>query len=79
MSGTSILMRAKVENLGRHGVAAKFVSCLLSEDVKQNHFDVSTELVDPVNADENFLKNIVAGDETWVFCYDVDTKSPVFT
>jgi len=26
-----------------------------------------------------FLKNIVTVDETWVYGYDVKTKSPVFT
>jgi len=37
-----------------HCVAAKFVPCLLSEDQKQNCVDVSTQLVNHVNADENF-------------------------
>jgi hypothetical protein len=39
------------ENLGMHGVAAKFVLCLMSEDQQQSHVDVSKELVDCVNAD----------------------------
>jgi hypothetical protein len=52
------------EHFGMHHVAAKFVPYLLSEDQKQNHIDVSKELVDSANADENFLKNIVTGDET---------------
>ena len=25
-------------------------------------------------ADENFLKNVKTGDETWVYGYDVETK-----
>jgi hypothetical protein len=37
---------------------------LLIEDLKQNCVDVSTELVGHTNAGENFLKNIVTGDET---------------
>jgi hypothetical protein len=51
------------ENFGMHHVAAKFVPCLLIEDQKQNLVDVSKELVDSADADENFLKNIVTGDE----------------
>jgi hypothetical protein len=41
-----------------HYVAAKFVLCLLSEDQKQNRVDVSTQLVNRVNADENFSNNV---------------------
>ena len=35
---------------------------------------MSQELLDPVNGDDNFLKNIITGDETWVYGYDVETK-----
>jgi hypothetical protein len=52
------------ENFGMHHVAAKFVPCMLSEDQKQNHVDVSKELVNSADADENFLKKIGTGDET---------------
>jgi glucose-6-phosphate-specific signal transduction histidine kinase len=41
------------ENLGMHRVAAEFVLRLLSEDQIQNHVDVSRELVDRANADDN--------------------------
>ena len=58
-----------------HRVAAVSVSCLLSEDKKYNHVDVRKELVDRANADEIFLKNIVTGDETWVYGYDIKTKA----
>jgi hypothetical protein len=63
------------ENVGMHCVAAKFVPRLLSEGQKQNHVDVSKELVDHANADERFLKNIVTGDGTWVYGYAVETKA----
>ena len=43
------------ENSGMHCVAAKFVLQLLSEDQKQNRVDVSKELVNHANTDENFL------------------------
>jgi hypothetical protein len=47
-----------------HCIAAKFVPRLLTEDQKQNRVDVSQELLDRVNDDDNFLKNIITGDET---------------
>jgi len=45
------------ENFGLHHVAAKFVPCPPNEDQKQNRADVSKELVNCANADENFLKH----------------------
>jgi len=61
------------ENLGMHRIAAKFVPRLLMDDQKQNRVDVSQELLDRAN-DDNFLKNIITGDETWAYGYDVETK-----
>jgi len=57
-----------------HRVAAKFVPHLLTEEQKQNRVTISQELLDRSNTDENFLKNVVTGDETWVYGYDVETK-----
>jgi DNA-binding Lrp family transcriptional regulator len=61
------------ENLGMHRIAAKFVPRLLTDDQKQNRADVTKELLDRAN-DDNFLKNIITGDETWVYGYDVEMK-----
>jgi hypothetical protein len=58
-----------------HCVAAKSVSRLLSEDKEHNRVDVRKELVDHTNSDENFLKNFITGDETWVYGYDMETKA----
>ena len=55
-------------------VAAKFVLCLLTDAQKENCVTVSQELFDCSNADENFLKNVITGDETWVYGYDVEQK-----
>ena len=62
------------ENLGMHRIAAKFVPRLLTDDQKRNRVDMSQELLDRANDDDNFLKNIITGDETWVYRYDVETK-----
>ena len=55
-------------------IAAKFVPRLLTDDHKQNRVDVSQELLDRANGEDNFLKNIITVDETWVYGYDVETK-----
>ena len=65
----------RTENLDMHCVAAKFVPHQLSEDQKQNCFDVSKELVNLANVDADFLKNIVTGDDTWVCGYDIKSKA----
>ena len=63
-----------IEKLKLHRVAAKFVPRLLTEEQKQNRVTVSQELLDRSNTDKNFLKNVITGDETWVYGYDVETK-----
>jgi hypothetical protein len=68
-------MRFSLKTWGIHHVAAKFVLHLLGEDQKQNHVDVSKDLVNCANADDNFLKNFITDDETWVYFCDIATKS----
>ena len=48
-------------------IVVEFVPHLLIEDQKQDHVDVSKEFFNHENADENFCKNIVTGDEIWVY------------
>jgi len=63
------------EKLNMQRLATKFVPCVLTEDQKANRVNISQELLDCVSVDENFLKTIVTGDETWVYGYDVETKA----
>jgi histone-lysine N-methyltransferase SETMAR len=58
-----------------HCVAAKFVLCLLTDEQKANCVAVSQELFDRSNADENFLKNVITGDEMWVYGYNIERKA----
>ena len=58
-----------------HCVSAKFVPCVLTEDQKANHLNISQELLDHVSIDENFLKTIITGDETWVYGCDIEIKA----
>ena len=55
-------------------VSAKFVPRLLTDEQKENRVEISQELLADANGNENFLKNIITGDETWVYGYDVETK-----
>jgi len=57
----------------RH-ITAKFLPCLLTDDHKENRAEISQKLLANANGNENFLKNIITGDETWVYGYDVETK-----
>jgi len=55
-------------------VSAQFVPCLLADDQKENCVEISQELLASANGNENFLTNIITGDETWIYGYDVETK-----
>jgi hypothetical protein len=48
---------------------------MLNEDQKQNRVDVSKELVNCANTDENFLKNIVTDNKNSLDCCDVEMKA----
>ena len=62
------------EKLLMRCVSAKFVPHLLTDDQKENRVEISQELLASTNGNENFLKNIITGDETWIYGYDVETK-----
>jgi hypothetical protein len=63
------------EKINMQLVAAKFLRCVLTEDQNANRVNISQEQLDRVSVDENFLKTIVTGDETWVYGYDIETKA----
>jgi hypothetical protein len=62
------------EQLEMHRVAAKFVARFLTDEQRANRVKISQELFVRSSADENFLKNVVLGDETCVG-YDIETKA----
>ena len=47
--------------------SAKFVPCLLTDDQKEIHVEISQELLANANGKENYLKNVITGDEMWVY------------
>ena len=61
--------------LGMKRVAEKFVPKLFNFEQKQRRMEVAQESLNEVNDDAELLKRIITGDETWVYGYDVETKS----
>jgi hypothetical protein len=60
-----------------HHVVTKFMPHLLTDKQKENHVTVSQEFFDHFNAVQNVLKNVVTGDEMWVYGYSVEKKNAV--
>jgi transposase len=60
--------------LEMHRVVSKFVPRLLTQDQRDSRVAICQDLLDRASEDENFLKRIITGDETWVYGYDVETK-----
>ena len=63
------------EDLGMRRVSAKFVPKLLSADEKENCLSAAQDLLDYAENDENFLKTVVTGDESWFYGYNPETKA----
>ena len=62
------------EDLGLRRVAAKFVPKLLTAEQKQRRVDISQDMLQSVDNDDNFLTSIITEDESWVYGYDPETK-----
>jgi len=52
------------KELGMSRIAAKFVPRLLTDEQKQNRKTIAQELFERSESDQDFLKNIITGDET---------------
>jgi len=57
----------------RH-VSAKFVLSLLTDDQEENRVEIGQAILANAHGNENFLKNIMTGDEVFVYVYGVETK-----
>ncbi len=47
---------------------------LLREDQKERRCHDSREMVDLINSDPAVLDALEACDESWIYCYDLETK-----
>ena len=63
-----------LEELKMRKICAKFVSRGLREDQKERHCHDSREMVELINSDHAVLDALVTCDESWIYCYDLETK-----
>ena len=54
-------------------LCAKFVPKNMTIE-QENRKDVCLYLLERIQRDRNFLKNVITGEETWIFEYDPETK-----
>ena len=62
------------DDLHMKRVCAKFVPRLLTVDQHEQHQTITCDLFERSCEDVQFLKNILTGDESWVYGYDLQTK-----
>ena len=55
-------------------ICAKFVPRVLREDQKERRCHDSREMVELINSDPAVLDALVTCDESWIYCYDTETK-----
>ena len=62
------------EELKMQKICAKFVPRVLREDTKERRCHDSREMVELINSDPALLDALVTYDESWIYCYDPETK-----
>ena len=65
------------EELKMRKICAKFVLWVLREDQKERHCHDSREMVVLINSDPTVLDALVTCDESWIYCYDPETKKQI--
>jgi len=62
------------QELAMTKLCAKTVPKNLTIEEKDNRKDVCLHLLERIQSERNFLKNVITGDETWIFVYDPETN-----
>ena len=62
------------EELKMRKICAKFVPRVLREDKKERRCHDSREMVELINSDPAALDALVTCNESWIYCYDPETK-----
>jgi len=62
------------QELATRKLCAKIVPKNLTIEQKDNQNDVCLHLMERTQSDRNFFKDVITGDETWIFEYDPETK-----
>ena len=55
-------------------ICAKFVPMVLREDQKERRCHDSKVMIELINSDPAVLDALVTCDESWIYCYDPETK-----
>ena len=55
-------------------ICTKFVPRVLQEDQRERRCNDSKEMVELINSDPQVLDALVTCDESWIYCYDPETK-----
>jgi len=62
------------QELATRKLCAKIVPQNLTIEQKDNWKDLCLHLLERIQSDRNFLKDVITGDETWIFEYDPERK-----
>ena len=62
------------EELKMRKICVKFVPRVLRGDQKERRWHDSREMVEQINSDPAVLDALVTCDESWIYCYDPETK-----
>ena len=62
------------EELKMQKICARFVPRVLREDQKESRCHDNREMVELINSDPAFLDALVTCDESWIYCYEPETK-----
>ena len=62
------------EELKMRKICVKFVPRVFREDQKERRSHDSREMVELINSDPAVLDALVTCDESWIYCYDLETK-----
>ena len=62
------------EELKMQKICAKFIPRVLREDQKEKHCHDSRERVKLINSNIAVVDALVTCDESWIYCYDPETK-----
>ena len=62
------------EELKMRKICTMFVPRVLREDQKERHCHDSREMVELIDSDPAVLDSLVTCDESWIYCYDPETK-----
>ena len=62
------------EELKMRKICAKYVPRVLREDQRERRCNDSKKMVELINLDPQVLDALVTCDESWIYCYDPETK-----